>query len=135
MTVLSESLRETSTTLPVMFVGHGSPMNAITDNEFSRAWQIMGRRISPLPAAILCISAHYETPFTCVTVNETPMTLYDFVGFPEPLYRVTYPAKGSLELADLITKIVDITPVRKDDNWGPTNPRTPQRPMILQSSR
>lgn len=93
-------------------------MNAISDNEFSRAWQEIGREIPVTPRAILCISAHYEAPFTCVTSNEYPPTLYDFAGFPDPLYRVRYPAQGSPALADLITKIVSIPPVRKDDNWG-----------------
>ena len=118
MTVFSESFNESSTMLPVMFVGHGSPMNAISDNEFSRAWQGLGSQVPLTPKAILCISAHYEAPFTCVTTNEAPPTLYDFMGFPEALYRVRYPAAGSPALADLITKIVPITPVRKDDNWG-----------------
>ncbi|MBU0995141.1 MAG: 4,5-DOPA dioxygenase extradiol [Proteobacteria bacterium] len=112
------AFEDTPYTLPVFFLGHGSPMNAIDDNEFSRAWAEMGASISERPKAILCISAHFETTGTSITAMSDPMTLYDFYGFPEELYRVVYPAKGSPELADLVIKTVRSVTVRKDLNWG-----------------
>ena len=82
--------------MPVLFVGHGSPMNAIEDNEFSRAWVEAGKAL-PRPSAILSISAHWESDGTLVTAMEQPKTIYDFYGFPESLYEVKYPAPGSAE--------------------------------------
>jgi len=103
--------------MPTLFVGHGSPMNAIEDNEFSRAWVEVGRAL-PKPRAILCVSAHWETPGVQVTAMERPPTIDDFYGFPQALYDVTYPAPGSPELARLVQTAVANLPVRLDLSWG-----------------
>src|SRR5271157_1528901 len=84
--------------MPVLFVGHGSPMNAIEDTEFSRGWEEAARKL-PRPSAILCISAHWETTGSRVTGMDQPPTIHDFGGFPHELYEVQYPAPGSLTLA------------------------------------
>jgi len=103
--------------MPALFVGHGSPMNAIEDNEFSRAWEEEGKAL-PKPNAILCISAHWETAGTLVTAMEQPKTIHDFGGFPRALYEKTYPAPGSPELARLSQELVQKTQVRFDRTWG-----------------
>jgi len=103
--------------MPVLFVGHGSPMNAIEDNEFSRAWAELGRAL-PKPRAILCVSAHWETPSTQVTAMERPRTIDDFYGFPQALYDVTYPAPGSPELARLVQASIPNPQVQLDQSWG-----------------
>jgi len=103
--------------MPVLFVGHGSPMNAIEDNEFSRAWVEAGKAL-PRPSAILSISAHWETSGTLVTAMERPKTIYDFYGFPESLYEMKYPASGSPKLARLIQDTVQKTQVGFDQAWG-----------------
>jgi 4,5-DOPA dioxygenase extradiol len=102
--------------MPVLFVGHGNPMNAIEDNEFSRAWADEGRRI-PKPRAILCVSAHWETIGTKATAMERPRTIHDFGGFPAELYQQQYPAPGSAALAKLVQEMAP-TPVDLDLEWG-----------------
>jgi len=102
---------------PALFIGHGSPMNAIENNEFSRAWAQEGKSL-PRPKAILCISAHWETAGTHVTAMELPKTIHDFYGFPQPLYQVKYPAPGSPDLARLAQKTVRKAQVRLDEEWG-----------------
>lgn len=103
--------------MPVLFVGHGSPTNAMEDNEFSRAWAEVGRSL-PKPRAILCISAHWETAGTLVTAMERPKTIHDFYGFPEPLYEMQYPAPGSPALARLARDTALKTQVEIDSEWG-----------------
>ncbi|HBZ20029.1 MAG TPA: 4,5-DOPA dioxygenase extradiol [Bacteroidales bacterium] len=103
--------------MPVLFLGHGSPMNAIGENEFVKGWRNIGKTI-PKPAAVLCISAHWETRGTYVTAMDRPMTIHDFGGFPDELYEVQYPASGSPELAMEIKSIVTNTPVGLDEKWG-----------------
>jgi 4,5-DOPA dioxygenase extradiol len=103
--------------MPALFVGHGSPMNAMEDNEFSRAWIEAGKSL-PKPKAILCISAHWETVGTQVTAMEQPKTIYDFYGFPQPLYEIQYPAQGSPDLARLVQETVRKTQVGPDFEWG-----------------
>ncbi len=103
--------------MPALFVGHGSPLNAIEDNEFSRAWIETGRAL-PTPRAILCVSAHWETRGTRVTAMEQPKTIHDFGGFPRALYEYQYPAPGSPDLARLIQETVTQAKVGLDDEWG-----------------
>ncbi len=103
--------------MPVLFVGHGSPMNAIEENEFVEGWRETAKSL-PVPSAILCISAHWETNGTFVTAMEKPKTIHDFGGFPEELYQVQYPAPGSPSLAGEIKNIVRKTEVGMDDKWG-----------------
>jgi 4,5-DOPA dioxygenase extradiol len=115
--IVKIDLPESDLPLPALFVGHGSPMNAIEDNAFSRAWLSEGRAL-PRPAAILCISAHWETDGTRVTAQAQPPTIHDFGGFPRALYEQQYPAPGSPELAQLVCDTVTGTQVRLDHAWG-----------------
>ncbi len=105
------------TRMPVLFVGHGSPMNAIEDNEFSQAWKKAAATL-PLPKAILCISAHWETQGSQVTAMEKPRTIHDFYGFPRPLFEKEYPAPGAPDLAQLVSKTIKISEVKLDQTWG-----------------
>ncbi|MCU0458109.1 MAG: 4,5-DOPA dioxygenase extradiol [Bacteroidales bacterium] len=103
--------------MPVLFLGHGSPMNAIEENEFVQEFRKLGRDI-PKPEAILCISAHWETRGTHVTAMQKPPTIHDFGGFPPELYEVQYPAPGSPELAQNVKESVVHTEVGLDQKWG-----------------
>lgn len=103
--------------MPLLFVGHGSPMNAIEENEFVTGWREAGKAI-PKPSVILCVSAHWETRGTFVTAMEKPKTIHDFGGFPKALYEVQYPAPGSPEMAKETKQIIKKTEVGLDDNWG-----------------
>jgi len=106
-----------SAKMPVLFVGHGSPMNAIESNEFTKKWQQVGSSL-PKPQAILCISAHWETEGTFVTAMAKPKTIHDFGGFPQALFDIKYPANGSLALAKNTKEIVTQTIIGLDDKWG-----------------
>ncbi len=103
--------------MPVLFLGHGSPMNAIEDNDFVRTFKKLGTELQR-PNAILCISAHWETKGTFVTAMQNPKTIHDFGGFPKELFEVQYPAPGSPELALETKKIIQKTDVGLDDKWG-----------------
>jgi len=103
--------------MPLLFLGHGSPMNAIGENEFVTGWREVAKKL-PKPNAILCISAHWETRGTLVTAMEKPTTIHDFGGFPQQLYEVEYPAPGSPELASETKKIIAKTEVGLDLKWG-----------------
>jgi 4,5-DOPA dioxygenase extradiol len=103
--------------MPVLFVGHGSPMNAIEENEFSAGWRKVGSSIAR-PRAILCVSAHWETKGTFVTAMARPKTIHDFCGFPDQLYTVQYPAPGDTQVAFKTREQLSPAPVEFDQNWG-----------------
>ncbi len=103
--------------MPVLFLGHGSPMNAIEENEFVQGWRDIGKTLQK-PNAVLCVSAHWETKGTFVTAMEKPKTIHDFGGFPKELYEVQYPASGSPELAKETKNIIKKTEIGLDDKWG-----------------
>ncbi len=103
--------------MPALFIGHGNPMNAIEDNEFSLAWQEAAKEI-PKPEAILCISAHWETHATQVTAMETPRTIHDFYGFSRPLFEKQYHAPGSPGLAQRVIDLLGPARVKPDHSWG-----------------
>jgi 4,5-DOPA dioxygenase extradiol len=103
--------------MPVLFLGHGSPMNAIEENEFVAGFRNVSTSIPP-PLAILCISAHWETRGTFVTAMDNPPTIHDFGGFPKALFEVEYPAAGSPELANETKLMITKSQVQFDYNWG-----------------
>lgn len=113
----TDGLNEEDSKHPVLFIGHGSPMNGIEDNEFSQSWAKMGRDI-PKPKAVLVISAHWLTRGTHITAMEEPKTIHDFGGFPQALFDVQYPAKGSAELAKTTADLITSTHVGLDHDWG-----------------
>jgi 4,5-DOPA dioxygenase extradiol len=102
--------------MPVFFVGHGSPMNAVEDNSFTRSWEAMGKSVMEKPNAILVVSAHWLTQGTFVSTNPSPETIYDFGGFPAELYQQKYPAPGSPVFAKQVMKM--IPEVKEDKEWG-----------------
>ncbi|HAQ38424.1 MAG TPA: 4,5-DOPA dioxygenase extradiol [Saprospirales bacterium] len=103
--------------MPVLFLGHGNPMNAITENVFTRGFRKMAEEI-PKPKIILCISAHWETAGTFVTAMDHPRTIHDFRGFPAELYEVQYPAPGSPAFAKEIQELASGVSIGLDDQWG-----------------
>lgn len=103
--------------MPVLFLGHGSPLITIDDNAYTRAWVSLGKNL-PRPRAVLCISAHWYLPATLVTGNEQPRTIHDFGGFPKPLYEVQYPATGDPALAKSIVELLSPEDVALDTDWG-----------------
>ena len=113
---LTDTLHSTAT-LPVLFLGHGSPMNAIEENEFVQGFRKTGEEI-PKPSAILCVSAHWETQGTHVTAMEHPKTIHDFGGFPKALFDVQYPAPGCPELAQETKTHVTKTEIALNSDWG-----------------
>ena len=103
--------------MPVMFFGHGSPMNTLERNKYTETWRALGESI-PRPKAILCVSAHWYTEGTAVTAMEKPKTIHDFYGFPQALFDVQYPAPGDPRLAARVRELLELVEVRLDDSWG-----------------
>lgn len=113
---LTDSL-PASELMPALFIGHGSPTNAIEENEFVKGWHTIAQRI-PKPQAILCISAHWETKGTQVTAMRSPKTIHDFGGFPREMYELQYKAPGDPALALKVKNEVHKTVVELDEKWG-----------------
>jgi 4,5-DOPA dioxygenase extradiol len=113
----TDSLDEKDGKMPVLFIGHGSPMNGIENNEFSGSWQQLGEAIA-LPSAVLVVSAHWLTRGTHVTAMEQPNTIHDFGGFPQALFDVQYPAPGSPAFAKETAGMIRSTQVGLDHDWG-----------------
>ncbi len=113
---MTEPLGKTAK-MPVLFLGHGSPMNAIEENEFVTGFRNLAMSI-PKPNAILCVSAHWETKGTFVTAMQNPPTIHDFGGFPKELFAVQYPAPGSPDLAKETKSLITKTEVGLDEKWG-----------------
>lgn len=113
----SDELSEEGQLMPVLFVGHGSPMNGIEDNEFSRRWEKMGEEI-PVPKAVLVISAHWFTNGTKITSMDFPPTIHDFGGFPQELFDVQYPAPGNPKLAEETKALIHSANVELNHDWG-----------------
>jgi 4,5-DOPA dioxygenase extradiol len=103
--------------MPAIFFGHGNPLNAVQQNDYTKAWTAIGQTI-PRPKAVLTVSAHWYLPGTFVTAMPTPRTIHDFGGFPRELYEVQYPAPGDPNLARLIKKLLDPVSVGLDLSWG-----------------
>jgi 4,5-DOPA dioxygenase extradiol len=108
---------KSSEKMPVLFIGHGSPMNVLTDNVWRKGWEQMSLKL-PKPKAILCISAHWLTHGTYVTMTEKPKTIHDFGGFPEALFQQQYPAKGAVDFAKMTIENVKKVVVHEDYQWG-----------------
>ena len=102
---------------PVVFFGHGNPMNALDNNPYASAWSRLGAAL-PRPRAILAISAHWYVPATLVTANQHPRTIHDFGGFPRELYEVRYPAPGDPELARRVKELLAPIPAELSEEWG-----------------
>jgi Uncharacterized conserved protein len=114
---LKDSLK-TSDRMPVVFLGHGSPMNALEDNEYSRSWSALGNAL-PHPQAILVVSAHWMTRgSTLVDISRMPKTIHDFYGFPEELFAQQYPAPGAPDVAKEVVSLLSSHHAEGDDTWG-----------------
>jgi len=105
------------TKMPVLFVGHGSPMNAIANNDYRKAWVALGEKLVR-PKAILCISAHWLTKGTAVTLLPNPKTIHDFGGFPQELFAQQYPAPGAVAFAQMTIDNVHSIAIQADYSWG-----------------
>ncbi|HYH16015.1 MAG TPA: 4,5-DOPA dioxygenase extradiol [Flavisolibacter sp.] len=113
----TSDLKEQDRLMPVLFIGHGSPMNGIEDNAFSQRWKTMANEI-PVPKAVVVVSAHWLSHGTKITAMDFPKTIHDFGGFPQELFAVQYPAPGSPELAKETATIIQSTQVELDHDWG-----------------
>lgn len=103
--------------MPALFIGHGSPMNALEHNRYTETWRALGTTL-PKPTAVLCISAHWLTRGLAVTAMPQPRTIHDFGGFPQALFDVQYPAPGSPALAARMRELLSPLPVAMDAEWG-----------------
>jgi 4,5-DOPA dioxygenase extradiol len=113
----TDDLTEQEQLMPVLFIGHGSPMNGIEDNEFSKRWAAMAKEI-PTPKAVLVVSAHWFTRGTKITAMDFPQTIHDFGGFPKELFEVQYKAPGSPVLAKETAQLLQSAHVELDHDWG-----------------
>ena len=113
----TSDLKEQEQLMPVLFIGHGSPMNGIEDNEFSRRWTQMAKEI-PTPKAVLVVSAHWFSEGTRITAMEFPKTIHDFGGFPKALFDVQYNAAGNPALALETVSLIHSAHVEPDHDWG-----------------
>ena len=103
--------------MPAIFFGHGNPLNALADNDWTRGWRALGGSM-PKPEAILCISAHWYIPGVAVTAMDHPRTIHDFGGFPRELFEFQYPAPGSPELAMRVADLLDSEAALDTGRWG-----------------
>jgi 4,5-DOPA dioxygenase extradiol len=103
--------------MPAIFFGHGNPLNALAENEWTRGWRAIGESM-PRPKGILCVSAHWYIPGVAVTAMERPRTIHDFGGFPRELFEFQYPAPGSRELALRVTELLGGDVAMDDGHWG-----------------
>ena len=110
-------MSDNHTRMPALFIGHGSPMNAIEDNTVTRGWREIASRI-PRPQAILCVSAHWESRGVFACAAPEPKTIHDFYGFPQALFDVRYPAPGDPALARRVGDVVKSVKVHPTDEWG-----------------
>ncbi len=106
-----------SARMPALFIGHGSPMNALERNRYTEAWRALGAAL-PRPKAVLCISAHWLTRGLAVTAMPRPRTIHDFGGFPQALFEVQYPAVGDARMAQRVSELLQPLPVALDTEWG-----------------
>ena len=113
----TQTLKDQESLMPVLFIGHGSPMNGIEDNQFSQRWRKMAEEI-PTPSAVLVISAHWLSLGTRITAMDFPKTIHDFGGFPQALFDVQYPAPGDRKLAEETASLITSTQVELDHDWG-----------------
>ena len=113
----SQTLSYSETIMPTLFIGHGSPMNAISDTVFSQNWHQLGQSL-PRPKAILVISAHWLTKGSAITAMDFPETIHDFRGFPQPLFEVEYPAPGDPALAMATQQLAQPFDLHLDHDWG-----------------
>jgi 4,5-DOPA dioxygenase extradiol len=114
---LSDQLGTESSIMPLLFVGHGSPMNGIEENSFTNSWNFIGKEM-PRPRAIVVISAHWLTNGTYVTAMNNPATIHDFYGFPASLSEVQYPAPGAPDIARQAISLSPETTIHEDHEWG-----------------
>jgi 4,5-DOPA dioxygenase extradiol len=108
---------QVSSPAPAVFLGHGSPMNAVLRNRYTEAWSAIGNQI-PRPRAVLCVSAHWFTSGSALTINTAPETIHDFGGFPQELYQVRYPAPGDPGLARRVQALLAPIPAELSGEWG-----------------
>ena len=113
----TRNLKEQESLMPVLFIGHGSPMNGIEDNQFSRRWKKMAEEI-PTPSAVLVVSAHWLSRGTRITAMDFPKTIHDFGGFPQALFDVQYPAPGDRKVAEETASLIASTEVELDHDRG-----------------
>lgn len=113
----TDNLKSRDAIMPILFIGHGSPMNGIEDNEFSNRWKKMADEI-PVPSAVLVVSAHWLTRGTKITAMNSPKTIHDFGGFPQALFDVKYNAPGNIALAEETRMLLQPTSIELNHDWG-----------------